>query len=201
MPMAPTTLFQRVGLSVSGTVPWGSLPNTQAAGVYAVSLCSDPACNDGLIPEAPIDVQRVQAWIARVPTFEFRGQCGVGAQTVSDFLKLFWLSDESIVYIGKATCLHQRLGQYRGHKLGNRSPHAGGHWIKTLSNLDNLFIHFCACSTEEVAKAKEDALLGLFRDQVSPHHRVRLRNPIPFANRAHPDRNSKQADIRNDVLP
>lgn len=200
MPISPSVLFERVGIVVNGTVPWGSVPATDAPGIYAISLCADPTCNGELLADAPLDVSKVAAWLNRVPTFCFRGVVQPPAQIVADFLKTFWLEDESIIYIGKATRLRERLGQYRGHRLGDRRPHAGGHWIKTLSNLQELFIHFAVVDSESLAAAKEGEALARFKMQVSSRHRARLRNPIPFANRAHPSGNNKQHDIRADVL-
>jgi hypothetical protein len=201
MPITPAILFEQIGLSIDGTVDRGDLPNTDSPGVYAISLCRDPRCNDGLLPRAPIDVDKVKAWIKRVPTFCFRGHTSPKPRTVTDFLAQFWFCDESIVYIGKAKCLHKRLQNFRSHTLGNRSPHAGGHWVKTLSNLDRLFIHFCICQTVQVAEAKEDAALKLFKSQISPRRRRGIQNLIPFANRAHPHGSNKQDEIFNDVLP
>src|SRR4051812_27040174 len=132
MPISPVDLFERVRLSVAGTVRWGHVPATDEPGVYAISLCDDPSCNAGLLPQAPVDPARVAAWIARVPTFTYRGKAAIATDVVA-FLQTFWFPDESIVYIGKANCLSSRLQQYRGHKLGHRSPHAGGHWLKTLA--------------------------------------------------------------------
>lgn len=201
MPIAPAMLFQKVGLSLAGTVPWGQSPSTDQPGVYAISLCSDPSSNGGLLPRAPIEIEKVQAWISRVPTFCYRGQMSPQPTVVAAFLNEFWIDDESIVYIGKATCLRKRLDQFRRHKLGNRSPHAGGHWIKTLANLGDLFIHYCICPTADAAESKEDEALALFKGQVSQRCRCALHNPIPFANRAHPPGVSKQKAICDDVLP
>lgn len=200
MPIAPHAMFESAGLALAGTVRWGELPATDAPGVYAISLCSDPRRNEGLLSKAPIDQARVSAWVERVPTFQFFRQLKPEPRRVVEFLSGFWLEDETIVYIGKATSLHARLGQYKRHKLGNRSPHAGGHWIKTLSNLDRMYIHFCVCPTVTIAECKEDAALAIFKRQVSPAIRVRLHNPIPFANREHPRGVCKQDDICGDVL-
>lgn len=43
-----------------------------------------------------------------------------------------WIADQEILYIGKATNLRDRLGQFYSHKHGNRAPHRGGQAIKLL---------------------------------------------------------------------
>ncbi|GIK17804.1 MAG: hypothetical protein BroJett003_27680 [Planctomycetota bacterium] len=113
----------------------------------------------------------------------------------------FWLPDESIVYIGKATCIRKRLNQFHRHKLGSRSLHAGGHWLKTLSNLGELHIHYCTCPTADTAERKEDEALAAFKAQASARWRSHIHNAVPFANRAHPAGFRKQREICNNVLP
>jgi hypothetical protein len=145
----------------------------------------------------------VTNWIARVPTFRFNNAMQPSPQDVATFLARFWLPDENIVYIGKATCLRNRLGQFRRHRLGDRKPHAGGHWLKTLKNLNDLQIFFCECDSEALALAKESEALRTFVSQVSPTTRTLLynpSNPIPFANREFPKGTCKQAMICGDVI-
>lgn len=200
MPIAPLTLFEQVGLSLTGTVRWGELPETSQPGVYAISLCADPSLNDGVLAVAPVDVLAVKRWIARVPTFCFRGECKPNAADVADFLGSYWIADESIVYIGKATSLRDRLRKFRSHVLGDRKPHAGGHWLKALSNPNGFFVHYCSCSTVAIAEHREDEALSIFKAQVSESSRQRIANPIPFANREHPKGARKQSEIARDVL-
>ena len=84
-----------------------------------------------------------------------------------------------------------------------RHPHAGGHWLKTLSCLDQLHVYFAECPSAEAAAAQESVALEVFVDRVSKESRSALLNPslpIPFANRGHPRGNRKQTGIRYDVL-
>jgi hypothetical protein len=204
VPIAVANLFGRVGLAVMGSVRWGSPVPTDAPGVYAVAMSNDPARNAGLLPKAPVSVAIVRQWIERVPAFTFDEKLRPSATAVANFIAGFWLPDESIVYIGKATCLNTRLDDFLGHRLGSRSPHKGGHWLKTLSNLDDLRIFFCKCRSRADAEKQEGDALTLFKDQVSARSLRTVRNPqlpIPFANREHPRRNFKQHRIKNDVLP
>lgn len=200
MPVTPCSLFNQVGLSLAGTVPWGTKPAVEGPGVYTVSLSEDPSQLSGVLETAPVDVTTVGDWIERVPSYTFRGGAEPDPQEVTAFLSTFWIPDESIVYIGKATSLKKRLGQYFSHRLGNRSPHAGGHWVKTLTCLDHLYVHYAVVDTAEQGRDKEAEALQYFKAMVSPEHLDRLKNPIPFANREHPQGNRKQKAISKDVL-
>lgn len=141
MPITPRTLFREVGLEVTGAVAWGTPVSSEACGVYVVSLSQDPSRSGGLRAQAPIDRGSIERWIARVPTIEL-DKFKTTAGGVIERLSRFWLTDESILYIGKATPLRSRINAYYATPLGNRGPHAGGHWIKTLSVLNETFVHF-----------------------------------------------------------
>jgi hypothetical protein len=95
----------------------------------------------------------------------------------------FWCSDEVIVYTGLAgTSLRRRVGQYYKTPLGARKPHAGGWWLKTLSILDQLWVHYAATPDNAAA---ETAMLRHFADGVSATTASKLHDPgrlAPFAN-------------------
>jgi hypothetical protein len=147
--------------------------------VYVVSLSQDPNANAGLRARAPIDRNSIQQWISRVPTIELdRSEATV--EGIIQRLREFWLADESILYIGKATPLQSRIKAYYDTPLGNRGPHAGGHWIKTLSILRKTFLHFAEVADCERSEAE---LLRAFVAGVSRATRQRVGDPpLPFAN-------------------
>ncbi len=202
MPIAPTALFAQVGLKIEGSARWGERVPCTSPGVYAISLCGDPRDNGCLRATSGISVDLVRAWIDSVPTFLFNGTARPDASDVAAFLERFWMPDECIVYIGKATCLRQRLGSFVRHRLGERRPHAGGHWLKTLADCDNLFVHFCVGDSADAAEKEESEVIEAFRKGVSAATKARLFNPqmpIPFANREHPKGTRKQNLIAGDV--
>ena len=55
----------------------------------------------------------------------------------------------NVLYIGKAPKrnngkgLGNRVNEYYRTEYGARNPHAGGHWIKSLAKLENLFVYYC----------------------------------------------------------
>ena len=99
-----------------------------------------------------------------------------------DRISRFWISDEVILYIGKATELSTRLSDYYRTSVGKRSPHSGGFFLKLLSNLDQLWVHYAECNDPE---SVEDKMIRRFCENVSQGSRGALHDPahpFPFAN-------------------
>jgi hypothetical protein len=78
--------------------------------VYIVSVSDDPSNGNGLVPRAPLEQAAVATWLARVPALQIDGAQCASADVLLDRLAGFWLNDEDIVYIGKATSLRGRVG-------------------------------------------------------------------------------------------
>jgi len=51
-------------------------------------------------------------------------------------ISLFWLPDESNLYVGKATSLRDRVSAYYRTRIGAPKPHSGGYFLKLLADLD-----------------------------------------------------------------
>jgi len=187
MPSTVANLLDRSGLELFGIVPWGILPKARNSGIYIVSLSPSEHENRGTFDNAPISIERIEYWLARVPTIELDGIVGPDVRQVAERLSEFWLPDESIVYIGMTERpLRNRIRQYYSTDLGDRKPHAGGHWIKTLSNLSKAFVYFAECHSPD---QMESRLIQLFIDGVSSSTRSNLRDPLhpfPFANLEYP---------------
>lgn len=201
MSISPGLLFEHIGLTIAGSTPWGTVHETNRPGIYAVSMNNDPWDNSPHPGNAPISEQLVAEWIDAVPTFALRGSFSPRPRDVVQTLERFWLNDETVIYIGKATSLQRRLSQFYRHKLGRRRPHAGGHWLKALDCLSELFVHYAEVVTAADALLNEDAALNVFKNQVSDFQRDRLENPIPFANLEHPKGGRKQTEIKGSILP
>lgn len=124
-------------------------------------------------------------------------------EEIVDRLSKFWLPDESILYIGQTTrqTLKARVNQYYKTCLGHPRPHAGGHWIKTLSILDKTFVHYADCDNP---KSTEDALISHFVSGISSDTKKLLfdsEHPFPFANLEFPKGNRKKHGITGSRLP
>jgi hypothetical protein len=69
--------------------------------------------------------------------------------------------------------------------LGDRAPHAGGHWIKTLANLKSLTVHYAESDNLGDPAALEKQILLSFSqaasEQTSAAHRQQDLT-MPFAN-------------------
>src|SRR5207248_1103596 len=118
------------------------------------------------------------------------------AEQLKKRLSEFWLPDEHVVYIGLAACLSDRVGDYYGTPLGAARPHAGGWFLKTLANRDQLFVHYAEC--DDRARA-ETTMLGAFCSDVSALSLAGLRDqahPFPFANLEWPPGTRKAHGIR-----
>ena len=201
MPTSPRGVLSQVGLPVTGSVGWGTSPPTDNAGVYVISFHADPDGAVGLA-EAPIEEATVAAWIQRVPSLMLDGarpQPAVLAQRLASY----WLPDEAIVYVGKSTSLRQRLRQYYSTPLGDRRPHAGGHWIKTLENLRSLTVHYAETGAGTDPEDVERRMLTTFAREVSAPTRSAHPQPdlaIPFANLEMKGVGRRNHGIQNAVL-
>jgi hypothetical protein len=95
----------------------------------------------------------------------------------------FWLPDETVVYIGKATSLASRVGSYYRTKLGATKPHAGG--VLTVLDKDalaQLRVHYARVEDPQLA---EEQMIRSFCAGVSDAACAALhdpQHPFPFAN-------------------
>ncbi|MBL8760791.1 MAG: hypothetical protein JNL50_05750 [Phycisphaerae bacterium] len=202
MPLSPHDMFDRLGAPLTSTVRWGGPCGHAGPGVYAVSISPDPLCGAGPAA-APVCSSAIDAWIAGVPSMLLDGVTPSLA-ALHAFLASQWVANEAILYVGKASSLAARTAQFFGHALGRRRPHAGGHWIKTLSIMPDLFLHCAECPSPADAARLETGALDLFMSCVPSAVRATLANPelpLPFANRVHPVLGRKQDRLRHDVLP
>lgn len=180
MPTPPIQLIEASGCGFGGAVSWGSRPPEKTSGIYVVSLSEDPQSVTSLA-RAPSDPSRVQELLDAVPDLALYDR-SVSIEELTERLAGMWLPDESVVYIGKATSLASRVGQYYGTPLGARSPHAGGWPIKTLSNLADLWVHWAVSTTPEESERRA---LSRFVENVSDESLSRVLDPVhpyPFAN-------------------
>lgn len=167
------------------TVKWGQPLDSSSIGIYIVSTCGQPDQNSNLYEQAPIDENILRFWLSKVPTFQIDKAPNPTLNELKKRLLGFWFPDENIVYIGQTESgdgLRSRVNQYYRTELGERKPHAGGHWIKTLKILNQLSVHYI---DDKTPTATEEKLLHAFVNQVSDTTKKNLVDPllpIPFAN-------------------
>ena len=168
-------LLRSVGLLADGPVRWGSPVRAGGPGIYIVELAAP-------LKSAPIDHTVVGHWIERVPGLTLDGARPT-ARELATRLAGYWLPDETVVYVGMTNVsVGGRVGALFNTPLGDRRPHAGGHWLKTLTVLPELRVWWATTSAPE---EYEDALLSAFAQGVSPESRAGLRSDnviLPFGN-------------------
>ena len=128
-----------------GPVAWGTAVRSTKPGVYVIELPNAP-------DTAPIDIGLIGNWLSGVPTLRLDGARPTGKELAAR-LALFWLPGEPILYIGRSNAsLAGRVNAYYRTPLGDPKPHAGGHWIKTLSILDETRVWWAETDAAEEAE-------------------------------------------------
>jgi hypothetical protein len=215
VPSTITDIFAAAGAKPAGVVPWGTAPAppaspaVRATGIYVVALTAALDGLDGVRERAPISRRAVDALLGVRPELTLDERRPAAAELVSR-LAGFWFPDEVAVYIGMAGArktrprngeLTERVSEYYTTPLGANGPHAGGWPLKTLTCLDELYVHYAYC--ENVSDAEGDCL-GWFAKHVSDATRARLYDAVrvmPFANLAFPRGRPKAHGIRGARAP
>lgn len=195
MPSSVGDLMAAGGLAYGGAVAWGTTVPSVAPGVYVVSLSPDPSTLADVLPTAPMSRAAVSNLLSVRPELRVDGR-RPDVQALARRVGQFWIPDESVLYIGLAgSSLAGRVGAYYSTKLGRRSPHAGGWFIKLIDHLDRLWVHYAA---SDYPGQSEHRMLEAFVERVSAAPRASLRDPdhpFPFANLEWPPRVRKDHGI------
>jgi hypothetical protein len=195
MPTTTAQAFDSVGLRRKGIVNWGTKPKESTPGVYVVSLTKSLDAYDGVMSEAPLAESAFKQWCRVRSELRLDGKRPT-VRRLMDRIRHFWIPDEVILYIGLADSLSERLGDYYRTPIGARRPHSGGYFVKLLSNLDQLWVHYAECSDPTGA---ENGMLRRFCENVSEDSKRDLldpTHPFPFANLEWPKGVRKAHGIR-----
>jgi len=142
-----------------------------------------------------------QRWLDERPELTLDGERPT-PQRLTARIRRFWIPDEVILYIGLAgISLSGRVGQYYNTPIGRPRPHAGGYFLKLLSNLGELWVHYAECPNFETA---ESEMLQRFCARVSPLSIQGLQDPghpFPFANLERPHGARKAHGLRGACGP
>src|SRR5271169_3873098 len=112
-PIMSTTIrevFAGVNLRRQGVVQWGTVPQENASGVYVVSLATPLA-------EAPLAACQFEKWLDDCPQLTL-DWTRPNPEQLMHRIRRFWISDEVILYIGKADKLSRRLRAYYDTPIG-----------------------------------------------------------------------------------
>lgn len=158
------------------------MPET-STGVYVVALSPSADAMEGTYPDAPLSDVAVDELCAVCPALTLDGAQRPARAELAKRIGSYWLPDETVLYVGLAgQPLRNRVRQYYKTPLGAARPHKGGWWLKTLSVLCDLHVHFAATAD---FKNAEESMLRAFAANVSDDSRNRLPadEPVmPFAN-------------------
>lgn len=194
-------LFDKCGLEWAGAAKWQQRIPLDDPGVYVISTTSEPEASRKGSVELPLSCRAFDELVNACPSLEVDGRSAT-LESFRSRLQQFWLPDEPILYIGKAgTSLSARTSAYYSTKLGATGPHAGGWWLKMLTILPELTVHYARHTDPGVA---EDALIDQFARQLSPASRANLldRNRIgPFANVRIPGSGNKAHGLGHYKVP
>jgi hypothetical protein len=175
-------LFEKSELRPAGVVQWGDQVPLNLPGVYVVT--STPELSDavGRIGKYQHDLDAFATLRMVCPSVTVDGAPATN-ESLAERIGAFWIPETAILYVGLAsTSVRKRVDQYYGTHIGQRSPHAGGWWLKTLVDLESLFVHY---AETETPRSSEDLLLKTFAAAVPPSVRIALHDSeriAPFAN-------------------
>lgn len=188
MPITVNELIKRFDLPTAKKVKWDELISTEQEGIYIVSLSNNPNLNSGNVKDIPISKGILKKWVEKVGGFEIDKTKTFDINLITDRLSESWLPDENILYIGKAPkrkngkALGNRVREFYRTEYGERKPHAGGHWLKSLYLIDELFVYYTTCTNSSEIELN---LLSYFCENISNDTRKLLRDKeltLPFAN-------------------
>ena len=188
MPTTVNQLSDSYNLPLAKRVKWNERISTQDEGIYIVSMSEESGRNNGILNNPPISRDIIRKWIKKVDGFEIDKIKTFDPDKVIERLSQFWLPDENILYIGKApkrssgTGIGTRVREYYNTDYGEKSPHAGGHWLKSLTILHELFVYYTTCEDPGII---EKDMLRFFCNDVSEATISNLKDkelPLPFAN-------------------
>jgi hypothetical protein len=183
MPTTIREVFEAGGLCHEGVIRWGEELLVSSSGVYVVSLTKSLDTYDGKLDCAPLAEAEFERWRGVCPKLSLDGV----KATVPDLMKRigrFWIPDETILYIGKAASLSKRLKDYYKTPIGAPRPHSGGYFLKLLSNVGQLWVHYGLCPKSD-PECVESRMLYRFCKNVSDVSRQALHDPnhpFPFGN-------------------
>lgn len=192
-PAGAAELFRAVGLRPDGPAVLGRPMRASGGGVYVIELPAPRLT-------APLDVARVHKWIERVPALRLDGQEPTPKQLAAR-LNAFWLPSQTVLYVGAtAGSIAGRVTALDHHVLGDRRPHAAGHWLKVLA-VDGLRLWW---AETQAVEEYEDAILAAFAEGVPAAERAALHDSavvLPFANLRTSAGGAKRHGIGHSVIP
>jgi transcription elongation factor GreA len=186
-------LLRQIGLMADGPVRWGRPVHAAGPGIYIVELGAPLA-------DAPIDLTKVGKWLEKVDTLRLDGGAPT-SKTIAARLASFWRPEATILFAGATSgSIGGRVRALTGHVLGDRRPHADGHWLQTLRGIEDLRVWWAATDAPEEAL---DAALDAF---AAARPGAMLGRPagaldLPWANLRRPTGERQEHGITGSLVP
>ncbi len=152
------------------------------------------------LPSAPMELTRFGGWLGHVPTMELDGRTPTSRELHARIAS-FWLAAQTVLYIGAAeTSIAARVAAIDATVLGDRRPHSGGHWLKTLTALATCRVWW---ASTKAPIEYEDALLTAFAEGLTDAERASLPDRVvmlPFANLRRPTGERRTTGLTKSLL-
>lgn len=175
-------LFDECGLRSAGVVQWGNQVGLDVPGIYVVASTPDLDDPAGHVDSYRPNFEALDALRSVCPRVTVDGFPAT-SERLAERIGAFWIPETAVLYVGLAgMSVRKRVNQYYSTPIGHRSPHAGGWWLKTLADLDGLYVHYAATESPKPAEAR---LLNTFAASIPPPVRRALHDAeriAPFAN-------------------
>jgi transcription elongation factor GreA len=143
-------LLKSLGLLVDGPQVWNRPVPSRAPGIYVIELPKG-------LPDAPVDIVAVRRWLEHVPQLMLDGERPT-PEAVAKRMHEFWLADEPVLFVGRSQkAVGARVAAMYATPLGDARPYSGGHWLRTLSVLNELRVWWAETDAHE---EYEDGLLS-----------------------------------------
>jgi transcription elongation factor GreA len=182
--------MRSLGLVVDGPARWGGSVPSRRPGVFIVE-------SERPQERPAFDQVALRRWIERVPSLRIDGERPTQTE-LAERLASFWLPDQTLLYVGRTLkSLGARVGAMYATPLGDRRPHAGGHWLKTLADLPRLRVWWAESESPE---EHEDALLDAFAASLGEGAAAGPVMGLPWAVLESPSAGRKETGISGSLL-
>ena len=185
--------MRSVGLDVDGPARWGTKPPTRAPGIFVIET-------EQATRSAPFDIVALRHWLEHVPALRLDGARPTES-ALADRLATFWVPGQTLLYVGRtAKSLGPRVGALYATKLGDRRPHAGGHWLKTLRDQQKLRLWWVETDAPE---EYEDGLLSAFAEALPENVRAEFADRgmlMPWANLGSPTGSPRETGLTDSLV-
>jgi transcription elongation factor GreA len=190
--LGAAAMLSGVGLLADGPVRWDRRVPASGPGLYVVEMAAP-------LPEAPIELTKVGKWLERVETLRLDGVRPT-SKALAARLASLWLPNATVLYIGSTTVsIGGRVRGLPSHVLGDRRPHADGHWLHALRGLEELRVWWARTAAPEEAL---DAVLDAFAAAEPGAHANRPAGALllPWANMRRPTGERQQHGITASMI-